>query len=46
MQEKPSLGVPLMEQWINDDNMWLRRTALLHQVNVAESDACAAAWIS
>lgn len=28
----PTLGVPLMQQWIGHDNMWLRRTAILHQV--------------
>ncbi|KAL5493098.1 hypothetical protein EMCRGX_G014223 [Ephydatia muelleri] len=28
----PALGVPLMQQWIVHDNMWLRRAAILHQV--------------
>lgn len=28
----PALGVPLMEQWIGHDNMWLRRAAILHQL--------------
>ena len=35
VQEKPGLGVPVMQQWLGDDNMWLRRTALLHQVYTA-----------
>lgn len=25
-------GKPVMEEWINHDNMWMRRTALLHQL--------------
>ncbi|XP_064383312.1 uncharacterized protein LOC135331936 isoform X2 [Halichondria panicea] len=33
VKERPALGVPLMDQWINHDNMWLRRVALLHQLN-------------
>ncbi|XP_064383311.1 uncharacterized protein LOC135331936 isoform X1 [Halichondria panicea] len=32
VKERPALGVPLMDQWINHDNMWLRRVALLHQL--------------
>lgn len=29
----PDKGKPLMEKWIKEDNMWLRRTALLHQLS-------------
>lgn len=32
VRKHPDLGKPVMEEWINDDNMWLRRTALLHQI--------------
>ena len=34
VKERLTLGVPLMDQWINHDNMWLRRVAILHQVSV------------
>lgn len=32
----PSDGKPLMEEWIDHENMWLRRTALLHQLSYKE----------
>ena len=37
VRKHPDLGKPLMEEWINDDNMWLRRTALLHQLKYKET---------
>lgn len=33
VEQRASLGVPLMQEWIDDDHMWLRRTAILHQVS-------------
>ena len=33
VKKHPTVGKPLMEEWINHDNMWLRRTALLHQLS-------------
>ena len=32
VQQKPKPGVALMHQWIQHDNLWLRRVAILHQV--------------
>lgn len=32
VQKHPMLGKRVMENWINDDNMWLRRAAILHQL--------------
>ena len=34
MRERPERGLPLVEEWIGHPCMWLRRTALLHQVHV------------
>ncbi|XP_062508178.1 uncharacterized protein LOC134184492 [Corticium candelabrum] len=31
-----SVGIDLVEEWIQGDNMWLRRTALLHQLKYKE----------
>ena len=28
----PSVLNPVLEDWIDHDNMWLRRTAILHQL--------------
>ncbi|XP_078591828.1 uncharacterized protein LOC144870926 [Branchiostoma floridae x Branchiostoma japonicum] len=28
----PTSMVPVMEEWVGDDDMWLRRTAILHQL--------------
>jgi 3-methyladenine DNA glycosylase AlkD len=28
----PDNLLPVMDQWVEDENMWLRRTALLHQL--------------
>ena len=33
VQQRPEPGVALMYQWIKHDDMWLRRVAILHQVN-------------
>jgi 3-methyladenine DNA glycosylase AlkD len=36
----PDRMVPLMEEWVHDDDMWIRRTALLHQLRFgADTDA-------
>ena len=32
VRERPGLGKAVMQQWISDDHMWLRRSALIHQV--------------
>ena len=29
--------VTIMDEWINHENMWIRRTAILHQLNFKES---------
>lgn len=34
VEKKPQWGVPLMNQWIANENMWLRRVAILHQLNL------------
>ncbi|XP_019642393.1 PREDICTED: uncharacterized protein LOC109483750 [Branchiostoma belcheri] len=28
----PTTMVPVMEEWVEDENLWLRRTAILHQL--------------
>ena len=33
----PTKGKPVMLKWISSDNMWLRRTAILHQLCCKES---------
>ncbi|XP_068756558.1 uncharacterized protein [Montipora capricornis] len=33
VQQHPKKGKPLMKEWIDHENMWLRRTALLHQLS-------------
>ena len=37
VQTHPSKGKPVMLEWISSDNMWLRRTAILHQLCCKES---------
>ena len=32
VQTHPTKGKPVMQEWISSDNMWLRRTAILHQL--------------
>ena len=32
VKQRPKLGIPVMDKWKIDDNLWLRRTALLHQL--------------
>ena len=32
VQTHPTKGKPVMQKWISSDNMWLRRTAILHQL--------------
>ena len=36
VQTHPLMGKPVLEDWINDDNMWLRRAAILHQIKYKE----------
>lgn len=36
MQRNPDVMVPLMDEWIDHDNMWLRRTAIIHQLAFKE----------
>ena len=35
VSQRKEKGVALMEQWITHPCMWLRRTAILHQVYIA-----------
>ena len=37
VQTHPSKGKPVMLEWISSDNIWLRRTAILHQLCCKES---------
>lgn len=37
VQTHPNKGVPVMEDWIKSENMWLRRTAILHQLSYKEN---------
>ena len=30
--DDPELGLPLMDEWIHDDDMWVRRTAIISQL--------------
>lgn len=32
VQTHPTKGKPVMQKWISSENMWLRRTAILHQL--------------
>ena len=34
VEKRPQWGVPLMNQWITNENLWLRRVAILHQLNL------------
>ena len=34
VKQHPVVGVPVVWQWIDHDNMWLRRVAILHQVQL------------
>ena len=33
VKERPKPGITVMDKWKKDDNMWLRRTAILHQLS-------------
>jgi 3-methyladenine DNA glycosylase AlkD len=37
VQTHPTKGKPVMQEWISCDDMWLRRTAILHQLCRKES---------
>lgn len=32
VQTHPTMGKPAMHEWISSDSMWMRRTAILHQI--------------
>jgi len=32
VKQRPKLGIAVMDKWKKDDNMWLCRTAILHQL--------------
>lgn len=32
----PEWTLPVMDKWIEDDNIWLRRSAILHQLQFKE----------
>lgn len=36
VQWRPDQGQRLMEQWISEEDMWLRRVAILHQLSHKE----------
>ena len=36
VQQRPECGNQLMEEWISEENLWLRRTAILHQLAYKE----------
>lgn len=36
VKQHRDLGKVIMEEWINHENMWLRRTAILHQLSYKE----------
>jgi len=33
VQLEPKVGKKTMDEWIQDDHMWIRRTAIIHQLN-------------
>lgn len=35
--EYPEQIIPVTDRWINSDNMWLQRSALLHQLKYKEN---------
>lgn len=37
VEQRASLGVPLMRKWIDHDYLWLRRVAILHQLSRRKS---------
>ena len=37
VQTHPTKGKPVMEVWVSSENMWLRRTAILHQLCCKEN---------
>ena len=32
VQQQPDCGKKMMKEWISEENLWLRRTAILHQL--------------
>ena len=32
VQQRPDSGTKMMKEWISEENLWLRRTAILHQL--------------
>lgn len=32
VHQRPEFGAPIMDEWISQDYMWLRRAAILHQL--------------
>uniref|UniRef100_A0A1X7U655 DNA alkylation repair protein n=1 Tax=Amphimedon queenslandica TaxID=400682 RepID=A0A1X7U655_AMPQE len=36
VKTSPRITLPIVDEWIEDDNMWLRRSAILHQLNFKE----------
>ena len=40
VSQRKEKGVAIMEQWIASPCLWLRRTALLHQVHTGNPSVC------
>ena len=36
VKTSPHITLPIVDEWIEDDNMWLRRSAILHQLHFKE----------